>query len=1717
MTANNTQSQVRFATFNVALNRNSAGELIDDLATGDDTQAQGIAEIIQRTDADILLLNEFDYDANGDAINNFKSNYLEVSQNGVDPIEYPYVYFAPVNTGVASGFDLNNDGTVGTQEGTFELANDAFGFGTFPGQYGMVLLSKYPIETEEVRTFQNFLWKDMPNGFLSDDPSVDNPSTEVNENLNGYYSPEEIDALRLSSKSHWDIPINVNGETIHVLASHPTPPVFDGEEDRNGKRNHDEIRFWSDYVIPKDGDYIYDDNGSSGGLNPGEKFVIMGDQNADPNDGDSTDNAILQLLDNPQINTSVTPESQGGVEAAQIQGGINATHTGNPAFDTGDFNDENPGNLRVDYVLPSEDLNITDAQVFWSETDRGFDDLVVFGDSYSDTGNVFNLSGQLFPPSPPYFEGRLSNGPLWVDILAEELSLEDDDIQNFAFLGARSDREVFIPPNLGLDPNIGSQFPGLLDQIDQFSATTGGNGADPDDLYFVWLNGNDFQNIDLNNLGEVQTAVTSFFDNISTAVTSLANLGAEKIVVPNVIDLGLLPQAIDAGISQQGTIGAVAVNQLLSNALFSLEQSLGVDIIKIDTFALTQEIATSPGDFGFSNITDPLLEEVNPTNPEEFLFYDTLHFTTEGHEIIALEFIDALDIEPSTEDIEASSDHRLVYVDVEVTGEDPPAVVTPKAETPQVVDIKDVDNAIPGDADDPAIWVNPNNPSDSLVIGTLKDGGLATFNLSGELQQRILPDESSNPFEETLGEFGSVSYNNVDIIYDFQAAGFTPSGTFTTDLAVVSDRENDSLAFFSINSETGELSEFATSTYNPSESIFSNNSGDNPTIFGVDDGEQTAYGLTTYTSPESGKSYVFVTQGDGNKVAQIELIPQVGPADEPFIDGKVVRILELPVPTGNPEDSQAEGLVVDKELGILYVAMESEVGILKFGAEPDSGNDFSIIQSKFNNIVTFGDSLADVGNAFTATNQTIPPSPPYFEGRLSNGLLGVELFAQQLGLSASTPAFTNGNNFALGGSEFGSGNDDFGGEPRTGELINLYLSQNTPSPDDIFYIFGGANNFFPNLNSDVTPQEIIANIPDPESVVNLLTDHITTLASAGAKTFVVPNLVPLGNTPFAQFTGTSEELNAASIAYNDLLDIELDELENQLESTVDADIDIIEIDVEKRFNEIKADPGAFGLTNVTDPAFNQQTEEIVPNPSEFFWWDSLHPSAAAYELVSELTIEEFTQQIDLLEDDSESPLIPDIEGLTIYYGADGEGYLIASSQGDSSYAVFSREGDNEYLGSFTIGENGDIDQVNETDGLDIINVPLGDEYPNGLLVVQDGADDPQVFVEDDGELENVSSNFKFVDLGELVKALPDINLDTSSYNPRSADSDNPPINNQELPKLELINNTLKFSPGNGTVNLKAQLTGFDSNSVDEIGLFIVEDEAGTITDSQGNTLTPADGDAYIIAALEQSQILFSNLPNQPNGFSNSGTRNLPNFSSGEQLVFYKIEQGSADGVINGQIPTNQVNLGLDTVEINDLGNEEFNIAFSDGESSITLTVTTSSENLPIGVSSQSGNAELIDLSDITGQVTANFTVYREAVFNNSVYFYRLDNTDGLTGGVAPDEQDYLQAALDNIVQDALTGEIVEFSSENQGVTTGSATIEAGTILGTMIVANGNYEQLVDADINNDPEVYFSFLGANSDKVDHISSLSDNTLGFEDLANGGDNDLNDVILKVDFSL
>ncbi|MCO4748007.1 MAG: endonuclease/exonuclease/phosphatase family protein [Proteobacteria bacterium] len=335
----------RFATYNVSMYRNAEGALITGLGDTTLEQARYAAAVLQDVRPDVLLLNEVDYDANGAAVQAFIDGFLAVGQEGQEPLAYPHVYIPETNTGEHSGFDLDNDGVITSTPGSAAYGGDAWGFGQYPGQYGMAVLSQHPIDTTNIRTFRKLVWSDMPDAWLPE----------------GWYDSDETAAMRLSSKTHADVPVQIGDETVHFLISHPTPPTFDGDEDRNGRRNHDEIRFWAEYVSAE---WMSDDNGTSGGLGDAP-FVIAGDLNADPNDGDSSNAPMRLLLDHDRIQGSPAPTSEGAAEQATAQGGANDSHTGSAAEDTTDFNDGSVGNLRIDYVLPSTELRRVDSGVFW--------------------------------------------------------------------------------------------------------------------------------------------------------------------------------------------------------------------------------------------------------------------------------------------------------------------------------------------------------------------------------------------------------------------------------------------------------------------------------------------------------------------------------------------------------------------------------------------------------------------------------------------------------------------------------------------------------------------------------------------------------------------------------------------------------------------------------------------------------------------------------------------------------------------------------------------------------------------------------------------------------------------------------------------------------------------------------------------------------------------------------------------------------------------------------------------------------------------------------------------------------------------------------------------------------------------------------------------------------------------------------------------------------
>jgi 3-phytase len=341
-------TRLRVATFNVSLYRDQEGVLIEELRGPPGDQLKAIATIIEEVDPDILVLNEFDYDAGGEA--------LDLFADGL-PIAYPHRVALASNTGEATGLDLDGDGTAEHPVGERAYGNDAFGYGAFPGQYAIALLSKHPIEEGRIRTFRKLKWQDMPANLLPAD----------------HYAQEAREILRLSSKTHAVVPVQVEDETVHMVLAHPTPPGFDGPEDRNGRRNHDEIRLLEAIIAQPDAAWLKDDQGGEGGLAEGAYFVIAGDLNADPADGDrvaGTDRSAIEALLSHPLTTDPGPRSAGGSDAAERQKGKNPSQSGDPALDTADFSDRSIGNLRVDYVIPSANMSVESSGVFWPAGDE---------------------------------------------------------------------------------------------------------------------------------------------------------------------------------------------------------------------------------------------------------------------------------------------------------------------------------------------------------------------------------------------------------------------------------------------------------------------------------------------------------------------------------------------------------------------------------------------------------------------------------------------------------------------------------------------------------------------------------------------------------------------------------------------------------------------------------------------------------------------------------------------------------------------------------------------------------------------------------------------------------------------------------------------------------------------------------------------------------------------------------------------------------------------------------------------------------------------------------------------------------------------------------------------------------------------------------------------------------------------------------------------------
>lgn len=492
--------------------------------------------------------------------------------------------------------------------------------------------------------------------------------------------------------------------------------------------------------------------------------------------------------------------------------------------------------------------------------------------------------------------------------------------------------------------------------------------------------------------------------------------------------------------------------------------------------------------------------------------------------------------------------------------------------------------------------------------------------------------------------------------------------------------------------------------------------------------------------------------------------------------------------------------------------------------------------------------------------------------------------------------------------------------------------------------------------------------------------------------------------------------------------------------------------------------------------------------------------------------------IDKIKDLDGSNLVDDVEGLSIYYGADGKGYLLVSSQGDNTFAVYRREGNNEFIGRFAIGNNGEIDSVQESDGADVINVALGANFPFGLFVTQDGDNLPAEIVIDDDEEENINSNFKFIPWENIANAFPEaLTIDPTSYNPRH------PINRIDakikiLPALNQVADDIFQITGGDKLKLKVSFLGCNSQLVNELGVFIVDDPTGKI-----DGINP-DSAEYTAKALARSQVIFSAIANNPNGFNPANLERFLEFNENANLRFYLIKNASNDGInIGNTTKSNIIFSSTSTQKITNLGSEGFSLGWKEGSSNefqdLQIKIQAFNQSLPLGTKLQGQfQGEVIDLRDISGNITADFIVNREANFNNFVGFYKVANTEGgidtNSDGIAdilPGQVGYIQAAVQNRIEG------VDLTVNNQGTATYNGTLIGGSIFAPFIIIDGRPDALLDGNTNNDPAIYFPYLGANTDKFDHIRLLGNNVFGFEDLPNGGDQDFNDVIVQVKFSV
>jgi uncharacterized repeat protein (TIGR01451 family) len=343
-----------------------------------------------------------------------------------------------------------------------------------------------------------------------------------------------------------------------------------------------------------------------------------------------------------------------------------------------------------------------------------------------------------------------------------------------------------------------------------------------------------------------------------------------------------------------------------------------------------------------------------------------------------------------------------------------------------------------------------------------------------------------------------------------------------------------------------------------------------------------------------------------------------------------------------------------------------------------------------------------------------------------------------------------------------------------------------------------------------------------------------------------------------------------------------------------------------------------------------------------------------------------------------------------------------------------------------------------------------------------------------------------------------------------------------IPSLTKIADDIFTISGGSASRPKLQITILDSNpkSVNDLAVFTVDDAQGKIKD-----LAPTEN-GYTQAALSRAKNIFSAITIIPEGFDPKTLNRSLEFVSGENLRFLLVRNDTLDNVHRKDVSNPDILFSSATNQkITDSGTGNFTLSWEDGNGSsdfkdFVVNIQATDTPLPLGANLQGQQqGEILDLSgvDPTKTVQANFVVNREAAFNNFVGFYKIADTQGTITdsstkiSLRPGDSGYAEAAVKN----RITG--VDLQADNQSTATINGVFQGGSIFAPFIVVNGSPDQLLDTGKYNDPTIYFAYLGANSDRVDHIRLLGNNTFGFEDLAGGGDLDYNDIIIKANFSV